>query len=90
MGQLPEIVDEPEWRLLFDRQRAEPEDVKAGDAAQRYFDAAQMSREEMIAAYEADDPIRCSVVRQRNDWGAFELDTVPNYPKLLSMVRRLT
>lgn len=90
MGQLPEIVDEPEWRLLFDRQRAEPEDVKAGDAAQRYFDAAQMSREEMIAAYEADDPIRCSVARQRNDWGAFELDTVPNYPKLLSMVRRLT
>lgn len=89
MGQLPEIVDEPEWRLLFDRQRAEPESVTVDDAASRYYEVAGMGWAKMIAEHETDDPILQSVLHQMNSWNEFEIDTVPNYPKLLSMVRRL-
>ena len=90
MGQLPAVIIEPEWKLIFTTSHQAPEEISIGDAARRYQQATQMSPVDMAANRDNTDPIRRLVANQMNDWGEFESDAVTNYPKMLAMVRRLT
>lgn len=90
MGKLPTVIIEPEWKLLFESRQMEPEEISVGDAALRYQQACRMTQAEIVEYREGSDSIRRSVAHQLNDWGDSEIDAVSNYPKLLSMVQRLT